>query len=317
MKNQTTSLPLLLVIVGLSVLNGCGKEEHKKAASQVVAKVNGDEISVHQINYVLSRSQGINPDNAEKAKKEILDKLIDQQLAIQQAEATKLDRDPGVVQNIEASRRDILARAYLEKVAAAQPKPTVEDARKYYGEHPELFSQRRVYNLQEITAAGAPIADIKQLVSQSKSMQDLAASLKARDIKFAANGGIRPAEQLPLNILSQLHGTKDGQTIVVELPQGAMILHVLASQSQPVSETDALPRIQQFLANQRNGEAVANEMKNLRSQAKIEQVGEIAIAPNAKAEPAKVEPVKDAAAASGTNSAIDANSVAKGVAGLK
>lgn len=307
MNKQTIFLAPLLLVASLSVLQGCGKEERQKAASQVVAKVNGDEISVHQINYVLTRSQGINPDNAEQAKKDILDKLIDQQLAIQQAEASKLDRDPGVVQNIEAARRDILARAYLEKVAAAQAKPTVDEARKYYGEHPELFSQRRVYNLQEIMAPNAPVADVRQIVSQSKSMQEVAAALKARDIKFAANAGIRPAEQLPMNILSQLHGTKDGQTIVVELPQGAMVLHVLASQSQPVAEAEALPRIQQFMANQRNGEAVASELKNLRNQAKIEQVGEITISQNAK----------PAAAPAPAAGAMDDKNVAKGVAGLK
>jgi EpsD family peptidyl-prolyl cis-trans isomerase len=309
MEKQSISLLLALLIASLSVLQGCGKEEHQKAASQVVAKVNGDEISVHQINYVLTRSQGINPENADQAKKEILDKLIDQQLAIRQAEAAKLDRDPGVMQNIEASRRDILARAYLEKIVAAQTKPTVEEARKYYGEHPELFSQRRVYNLQEIMAPGAPIADIRQLVSQSKSMQEVAAGLKSRDIKFAANAGVRPAEQLPLNVLSQLQSAKDGQTVVVELPQGAMVLHVLASQTQPVAEAEALPRIQQFMANQRSGEAVANELKKLRSEAKIEQVGEIAVAP--KAEPAKAAPAAPAA------SAMDDKNVAKGVAGLK
>lgn len=307
MKNQKISLIPLLIIASLSLLQGCGKEERQKAASQVVAKVNGDEISVHQINYVLTRSQGISPENADQAKKEILEKLIDQQLAIQQAEAGKLDRDPGVMQNIEAARRDILARAYLEKVVAAQAKPTVEEARKYYGDHPELFAQRRVYNLQEIMAPGASAADVKQIVSQSKSMQEVAATLKARDIKFAANAGIRPAEQLPMNVLAQLHGTKDGQTTVVELPQGVMILHVLASQTQSVGEAEALPRIQHFMANQRNGEAVANELKNLRNQAKIEQVGEVTISQNAK----------PAAAPAPAAAGMDDKNVAKGVAGLK
>lgn len=308
-KNIRISLLALALLSMLAVLPGCGKEEHKKAATQVVAKVNGDEISVHQVNFVLSRAQGISPENAEKAKKEVLDKLIDQQLAIQQAEAAKLDRDPGVMQTLEAARRDILARAYLEKVAASQPKPSTDEARKYYLDHPELFAERRVYNLQEILVAPTNIGDVQQLVAQNKSMQDIASTLKSRDIKFAANAGVRPADQLPPQVATKLHGTKDGQTVLIEAPQGAMVAHVVASQAQPVPEPEALPRIQQYLANQRNGEAVAKELKGLRAKAKIEQTGEIALAPAAPAAAPAMAPE-----ASGS---VDANSVAKGVAGLK
>ncbi len=300
----------LATIAALATLQGCGKEEHKKAASQVVAKVNGDEISVHQINHILAKAQGITAENAEQAKREILDKLINQQLAIQQAEAAKLDRDPGVMQTIEAARRDVIARAYLDKVAAAQPKATADEARKYYAEHPELFAQRRVYNLQEILVPASHLPDVQQLVAQNKSMQDIAANLKGREIKFAANAGIRPADQLPMPIAARLHGAKDGQTVVVESAQGAMVLHIVASQVQPVAQDDAVPRIQMFFANQRAADAVAEEMKNLRAKAKIEQTGEFAIARQA---PAKV-PQPDIETATG---AIDPKNVAKGVAGLK
>lgn len=313
MKNIRISLLALALLSTLAVLPGCGKEEHKKAATQVVAKVNGDEISVHQVNFVLSRAQGISPENAEQAKKEVLDKLIDQQLAIQQAEATKLDRDPGVMQTLEAARRDILARAYLEKIAAAQPKPSTDEARKYYVDHPELFAERRVYNLQEILVAPTNVGDVQQLVAQNKSMQDIAAALKSRDIKFAANAGVRPADQLPPQVATKLHGTKDGQTVLIEAPQGAMVAHVVASQVQPVPESEALPRIQQYLANQRNSQAVANEVKTLRAKAKIEQTGEIALAPTSAAAAPVAAPAKAPEAASGVN----ADSVAKGVAGLK
>jgi EpsD family peptidyl-prolyl cis-trans isomerase len=304
-KNIRISLLAATLLSALAVLPGCGKEEHKKAATQVVAKVNGDEISVHQVNFVLSRAQGITPENAEKAKKEVLDKLIDQQLAIQQAEATKLDRDPGVMQTIESARRDILARAYLEKVVAAQPKPSTDEARKYYLEHPEMFAERRVYNLQEILVPAANIAEVQQLVAQNKSMQEIANALKSHDIKFAANAGVRPADQLPPQVATKLHAAKDGQTVFIEAPQGAMVAHIAGSQVQPVPESEALPRIQQYLAGQRNNEAVANELKALRAKAKIEQTGEIALAPASA--PAK------APEATG----VDAASVAKGVAGLK
>lgn len=315
MKQINISLLVLAILTATGTLQGCGKEERKKAASQVIAKVNGDEISVHQVNFLLSKAQGINADNAEQAKREILDKLIDQQLAIQQAEAAKLDRNPAVMQSIEAARRDILARAYLEQVATAQPKVTPEDAKKYYAEHPELFAQRRVYNLQEILVPASAIADVKQLVAQNKTMQEIATTLKERNVKFAANAGVRPADQLPMVVATQLHGVKDGQTVVVDGPQGAMVVRIVNSQAQPIAEADALPRIQQFLGNQRNSEAVVRDLKNLRAKAAIEQTTELAASAAAAPQPAAVAPAPPPA--TGNTDSIDAKSVAKGVAGLK
>ena len=316
---------LLLAMSAAIGLQGCGKEEHKKAASQVVAKVNGDEISVHQINYVLGRSQGITPENADKAKAEILDKLIDQQLAIQQAEASKLDRNPSVMQSLEAARRDILARAYLEQFAASQPKPTNEDAKAYYTAHPELFGQRRIYNLQELAAPTSALGEIQALIAQNKSMQDIANTLKQKDIKFGVNAGVRPAEQLPMMVVARLHPLKDGQTVAIEGPQGVMVTHIVSSQTQAVAEADALPRILQFLANQRNSEAVATHMKDLRAKAQIERLGEMAAAAPAAAPapttaPAAATPpatAPAAAPAASNPSAINDQNVAKGVAGLK
>lgn len=328
MKQIRISVLSLAVLAAFGTLQGCGKEEHKKAASQVVAKVNGDEISVHQINFILSKAQGVTAENAEKAKREVLDKLIDQQLALQQAVAAKLDRNPAVMQNIEAARRDILARAYLEQVAAAQAKATPDEARKYYGEHPELFAQRRIYNLQEILVPASATAEARQLAGQNKSMQDIASALKEANVNVAANAGVRPADQLPMIVATRLQNVKDGQTVVIDGPQGAMIVHVLSSLVQPVSEADALPRIQQFLDNQQKTQAVAKELKDLRAKATVEQLGEFSTAalPTATqptaTETVATQPDVAAPAATAPTPApaaddIHAKSVAKGVAGLQ
>ena len=120
----------LLVIASASVLAvtalGCSKKDDQKPATQVAARVNGDEITVHQINNVLARTPNIPPEAVPQVKREILNRLVDQQIARQQA-GEKLDRTPNIVQAIEAMKTDILARAYLEQVAAAQAQVTPEE----------------------------------------------------------------------------------------------------------------------------------------------------------------------------------------------
>jgi EpsD family peptidyl-prolyl cis-trans isomerase len=270
---------------------GCHRNDPPKPAAApqapAAAKVNGAEISVQQVEGILAKASGVTPENTDRAKAEILDKLIDQQLAVEQALTKKLDTTPTVMQALEAARREVLSRAYLEQVAAAQPKPTAEEARKFYEEHPELFAQRRLYNIQEIAIPGAgPVGDeVTQLVAKGKSMQDIANALKAKKIPFRANAGASAAEQIPLELLQKFHTMKDGETTVIQGSQGILVARVASSKPQPVDETTALPRIEQFIANQRNLEAVAKDIRALREKAKIEKIGDFA-----KADPAPALP---------------------------
>jgi EpsD family peptidyl-prolyl cis-trans isomerase len=310
-RSTQLSLVLAAALGSAVITTGCGNADSKAPATQVAAKVNGTEISVHQINALLAKANGVNSENAPQARKEILDRLISQQLAVEQAIAKKLDRNPDVLLNIDAARREILARSYLEQLAATTAKPTDEEVKRYFDEHPDLFTKRRIYALQELAIpknAGS-LDGLKEYIGSGKSLDDIVNWLKERNIPARASQGNRPAEQLPLELLPKIAQLRDGQTAMLETPQGIMIMRLVASQNAPIDEAGAKPRIQQFLSNERNSKAVAEEMKKLRDTAKIELVGDFAKLPAAPATAPAAEAPKEPAPAAGA--------IEKGVAGLK
>lgn len=313
-KNRfSISLLAAALVVGLPA---CSNKDDKKTATQVAAKVDSEEISVHQINQLLSRANTGNasPEATKAMGSEMLEKLIDQQLAVTQATENKLHRSPEVVTQIEAARRDILARAYLQQIGSALPKITPEEATAYYAANPPLFSERRIYNVQEIVVPAAPgmVEELRSFSASGKSIEEIAALLKSKDIKFGGGVATRAAEQIPLDLLKQLHVTKDGQSIVIGAPKTVTLLRVVSSQVAPINEATALPRIEQFLSNQRASEAMAAKIKELRAAAKITYLGDFAKtegdAPAAPPAAAAPPPTTD-------NKATSA--IEKGVAGLK
>lgn len=271
--HRAGSLAALSLCIALA---GCGKSDDKKVATQVAAKVNSEEITVHQVNSILARNPNLAPEAAARAKRQIVDRLIDQELAVQQALEKKLDRSPEVVQALEAAKAEILARAYLRQVATAQAKPTPEEIKKYYAEHPELFSERRLYVLEEITFAEKDDvqAQLRAQLPKLKTMQDIAEWLKNREVQFTVNRGARAAEQIPLELLPKLTGAKDGEIRLLDGGERLVVVRVVATKPAPVDETKAAPAIQQYLFNRRSNEVIAEEMKRLKSAAKIEYVGE-------------------------------------------
>lgn len=274
----TNILPLLFFC---AILGGCGSGKDKEVTTQVAAKVNTTEITVYQVNNVLAKAPNVTPASAPRVKREILDNLIDQQLARQQAVESKLDRSPEVMQALEAAKTEILARAYLARLAAAQPKPSPAEVKSYYDQHPALFAQRRVYSIEEITLPSQPglAASLREGTAKARSLQEVADWLKSRNIQFTANSGVRAAEQLPFEYLDKMQAMKDGEIQVFELRGGIQVIRVVASKLMPVNEANATPRIQQFLFTQQSNEAIIKEMKQVRERAKIEYIGEFTATP--------------------------------------
>jgi len=314
----TFLIRLAPLVLALAFFNGCAKKEgtetKAKPATQVAAKVNTDEITVHQINNILARNRNVKPEAASEAKREILNRLIDQTLAKQEAIQTKLDRSPNVVQAIEAARDEILARAYLEKFAASQPRPTDEEVKKYYAEHPALFAQRRIFSIEEIAIEPKPglTAKLQEQVAKARSLPDIANWLKSQDIKFAANRGIRGAEQIPLDRLPRLQEMKDGSMQLFGTGDGPFqVIRVVASKPAPVDEATAAPRIQQFLFNRHSGELIVKEMKRLKDKAEITYAGEFAEGVEAAKARAKAEAEAKAKAEASAKAKAEAEALAR------
>src|SRR5207247_9416363 len=85
----------LSVLIALVVaLSSCGKADVKKGSGQIVAKVNGDEISVHQINNAIARRNDIPPGEAKQAAAQTLERIIDQEPLAHRALKDQLERHP-------------------------------------------------------------------------------------------------------------------------------------------------------------------------------------------------------------------------------
>src|SRR5216683_8338072 len=176
----------LSVLIALAVaLSSCGRADVKKTSGQIVAKVNGDEISVHQINNAIARGNDIPPDEAKQASAQTLERIIDQELLVQKAFKDKLDRDPQVMQSIEDAKRQILARAYIERAAASSTESWGE-IRQFYQENPALFERRRIYRLHELVveAPREKLDALKAATAGAKSLQDITGWLKSQKLVF-------------------------------------------------------------------------------------------------------------------------------------
>lgn len=317
--SKTLILPVLLAAL---LATGCsdkkGEAGSSDKANQAAAKVNGSEVTVQQVNHALKRIPNLDPDQAKAASLQIVKNLVDQTLLVQKAEADKLDQDPDVAQALDAARRQILAEAWMSRKLGTPAEPSEEEINTYFNDHPELFSQRKLYRLQEINiqAPQEKKEAIRAQLGSSKTLVDFGAWLKTQNIPFKAAQGVKPAEQLPLQILPRLAQMPEGQAMVVNTPTGMLVLVTAGSQAQPVTLEQAKPVIARALQQQARQKAAKAELDTLRAAAKIEYLGEFSDAATTapvETEATEVKPAEPVEHAAD----LDEDALSKGISGLK
>jgi EpsD family peptidyl-prolyl cis-trans isomerase len=269
--------PTSLIVLALA-LSACARSSIEDGGTFVVARVNGSDILSQQVSGLAERRDGTAEAPGEPPAGDALERVIDEELLVQQALRGRLDRDPVVSRAIEAARRQILARAYVDRAAQAAPAQSAHEIRAFYRDYPALFEQRRVYSVNQLVVAAGPerIGELLIAVQRASSMSEVARWLNAQQLPFHAEVVSRSAEHIPLGMLSQLYELRDGQIAVVAGSPGISIVQLLRAENAPLSEAQAEPIIAGYLSNRRRLEVSRAEIGRLRAQAFIEYVRKFA-----------------------------------------
>ena len=274
------------------LLAACGRKTEDTSAT--LATVNGEKITQDQLDFATRQIAAARPGASAPAAAQVLQNLVEQRLAVQKAEKDKLDRNPGVLQALEAARKDALARYFVEQFAAKVPKPTADEIKQYYDGHPANFAQRNAYVIQKVDARvkpelAGPLAVSAQAAGGAAAVADL---LKAKASAVNVTETTQPAESLgPL--LPKISTMSPGQTVAIPQAQGLTALTLVEVKPQPVTFEQAQPVIEQLLWNQKKRVALQDESKELRAKARIDYLGKFA--PGTTPAPAASAALPDAA----------------------
>lgn len=237
--------------------------------SQVLARVNGDEISVHQLSFAQAQSPTKVVSNVEREA--LLEKMIDRQLAVQQALEKQLDRRPEVMMRLQEARLDILAAAYSDLVTGTKPSAYDKGAAAFYNEHPGLFAERKIYRLREVSlpADSPTLTEAQARLERRESLEDVLAWLREQRGSFTDQVSIRPAEQLPIEVADRLHRVRPGDTIAFRLPRALVIYQLQSAEAAPLDWKAAEPIIRAHLTKQEETALFKDELQRLRAGAQI------------------------------------------------
>lgn len=264
---------LWFAVAALSLTLSACEQPQQASSAAIAAKIGDDVISEAELNHAMSRLDVLGNGERAQVRGKILEALIDQHLISHAAENAKLDKEPQVAQALAHAQRQVLAEVYMARMLKDVAKPSDAEINDYYAKHPELFSDRRVYRLQEIElkTGSTRVPEIESQLKQSQNLADFVARLKAQGIESKAGLAVKPAEQIPTPILAQIKDMEAGQvTVSATGAERITVLQLLASQVQPVSLDQARGAIERVLQARSRKGLLDTEVKKLRNNAKIE-----------------------------------------------
>jgi EpsD family peptidyl-prolyl cis-trans isomerase len=319
------------LILATAALSGCSDKAKERKPGQALASVNGEEVTMLQLNEEMQRA-GVPATQQDTASKQLLQVLIDRTLLEEAAAKESLDRDPKVMQAIDRARALIVGQAYLQKRIGNVARPTPAEVEDYFNKHPGFFSNRKQFSMDELVIGANDLTpEVRSAADHAKSLEEVAVWLDARKIKYGRSQITRSTADVPEPLSSKLLGQPKGQLFVIKDGPRAMFISVTEVKDAPVSLQAASSQIEQYLMAQKNKELAAAELQRLRANARIEYLNK-SLTPDAApgALPAGGPPSSAVAGAGPATTAgpapriapagsvgTDKGAVDRGVAGLK
>lgn len=260
---------LLLACYLMSQLSGCQSQTPDAQVTQVLAKVNGDEITSHQVNGELQRLQM--PVANTQLTTQILNSLIDRQLLVQEAVKLNIDRTPEVMQLVEMAKAQIYAQAYLARKISTQSQAKNEEINEFMAKHPEIFSHRKIFTTRSyIFPHQALKPGDAQLQSSVKNADELTAWLDSHAVKFEVLEETIPTEVLPKEVLSIADQIKVGDLLFMRDGTNIMVRSVTSIIDQPMPAVHAKAMASKVVSDHKRQQRILDEIKRLKKLAKIE-----------------------------------------------
>jgi peptidyl-prolyl cis-trans isomerase C len=242
---------LLLAVGAASLVAGC----HSKPTGQVVATVDGDEITTTELNAELATMQI--PAGADKkvVQNQALERIIERKLLA------------------NAARRDgvaLLVQLLAKKVAGGLKAPAAGAVDKYMTDNSNMFAGRTVYTVDQLQFDTPKRQDYVKGLAAAKTMDEVVKVLDANAIKYQRGNAQLDSAMVPAPMMAQILKVPSGEPFVVPMGPKVAVSVITGSKPAPMTGDTVRPMATNAVRNVELGKALQQRLASEKGQAKIQ-----------------------------------------------
>lgn len=264
---RTTKLHVAVgCALAICSLAGCKRE----ATGQVAAVVNGDEITLQEINAELGTAEMPKGVDRKLVQQAALQRIIDRRLIAGTARDDGLDKDPQYIARQRRVNELLLIEMLSQKAEKTQRMPDAAAIDKYIAEHPARFGARTLYTAERVQFPMPANPEQLQALKDDHSMEAVTKRLESMGIKFQRSAGQLDSATISPQVLARLQALPPGEPFLVPENGQVTIAVLTGSKVMPFTGTEARPVAAQLMRKEELAKQLQQRVKTAREGAKIE-----------------------------------------------
>lgn len=248
------------------VISGCTK----KAEGQIVAIVNGEEITAAELNAELQRANVPAGADVKQGRARVLQALIDRRIVAQQAREDGLDKSPEFLNQQRRATEDLLIRMLVNRQTATRQLPSEQQVADFITKNPRMFADREQWDLEQLRFVMPTDQEQLKNLDAAQSLEAVKAILTEAGITFTPAKTKLDTAIIPADIYGRIATSPAGKPFIIPVGGQGVASAIAAREAAPLTGEAARPIAAAVMRRQNAGEFMQQRLKALRQTAKIE-----------------------------------------------
>ncbi|MHB8530540.1 MAG: hypothetical protein ACYC8V_13655 [Caulobacteraceae bacterium] len=265
-----TRRALALIPLACLAIGGCkfGKPAAKAPTGQVVARVEGQEITLRDLQAEMAGASFPDAKTRKLAEEQALQNIISRKILADEARKEGLDKTPDFALQKERTTDALLAQTLQNKVVASVPPPTREEADRFVADHPDIFAQRKIFTVDQIRFARPNDPAILNALAPLKTMDEVKAFLDADHIESSRDAANLDAVGADPRLIDAIMKLPPNEVFVIPSGQTILVNQIVATRVVPYTGEAAVNYATLLLRRQHAQQAVQRQFGLFGAKAK-------------------------------------------------
>jgi len=266
MNRFKTHLTGTVALLGVALLAGCEKQPE----GQVVAVVNGDEVTLQELNNELGNADLPEGEAKTEARNRALDSIINRRLLAGIAQEQGIDDSPEYIVRRRQLEEALLVQMLAQRTARPMKQPTAQEVNAFVAENPQMFADRAILSVDQIRFPTPARQDYIAALRPAKTMADVVTVLNRLGIKFERATTQVDSGNLPREMFERIKAVGSAEPFVIPSPGGVSVGQVVASRPAPLPANQVTPAATSLIQRRNLGTELDTMIKAAKAEAGID-----------------------------------------------
>ena len=228
-----------LLLAGVTVLAGLAGCD-RKPEGQVVAVVNGHEITTEELNGELPRT--VEPGDEDQASRNAaLQRVVDRLLLAEAARDKNINSSPEFILREKKLRESLLVQMLNEKFARDIKDPSPQDIDRMIADNPQAFGDRTVFSLDQLVFTAPKRPGILQALRPTKTMDEVVTVLNRSGISYQRGNTTVDSAALTPSMFAEFQKIGSSEPMIIPAGSSVTVAKIVSARPVPITGDPARP----------------------------------------------------------------------------